>query len=112
MCVITCYFILKLSLLLKSVIQYSYNFQKEEVILKNHHHLIRNLRKERKLSQQFLSEGITTREAVSRFENRGTNITADTLFQFLDKMNVTLEEYHYLLNDFELSQKQEKYREG
>lgn len=74
-------------------------YHKNEGMIKmgEQNELIRKLRKERHLSQAFLAEGITTREAVSKFETRGTEISAQTLFAFLNKMNIEPEEYVFLL---------------
>lgn len=80
--------------------------------MKQQNELISELRKNRKLSQAFLAAGVTTREAVSHFENRGTNISANTLFQFLEKMNIFPEEYYFLLHDDQLAPKQAIAREG
>lgn len=74
--------------------------------------LIKELRIERNITQEVLAQGITTREAVSNFERRGTNITSNTLLTFLDRMNVTLEEYGFLLNNKNLTKKQEMFIEG
>ncbi|WP_125607019.1 helix-turn-helix domain-containing protein [Lapidilactobacillus bayanensis] len=73
---------------------------------------VRELRQNRNLSQNFLAEGICSREALTRFEQRGTRISAETLFQILDKMNITIEEFMFALNDGELSFKQSIFQKG
>lgn len=80
--------------------------------MRKQNEIIKELRTERNISQQSLAMGITTRESVSNFERRGTNITSNTLIEFLDKMNVSLEEYYYLLNDKNLTQKQKTFVDG
>lgn len=76
------------------------------------HILLRKLRTDRKLSQSFLAKGITTREAITRFEHRGSHIASTTLFLFLEKMNISPEEYYFLLNDCKLTEKQQIDLEG
>ncbi len=78
-----------------------------EVIQIEHYQIIKQLREERGLSQSFLAEGLTTREAVSKFERRGTKISAETLFWFLEKMNITLEEYYHICSNGILPKKQQ-----
>lgn len=77
-----------------------------------HYQLIRKLRRDRHLSQSFLAEGYTTRNAVTKFENRGTNISVESLFWFLEKMNVTLEEYYFIFNNGQITDKKQIIIEG
>lgn len=63
-----------------------------------HYELLRQLREERGLSQEELSEGIASRSALSYFENGAKSIKFDVLLQYLERMNVTIEEFSFLLN--------------
>lgn len=74
--------------------------------------LIRQLRQDRHLSQKFLAQGICSREAITKFEQRGTDLSAKNLFLILDKMNITIEEFVFLMQDGELPSKQKIYHEG
>ncbi|WP_125768894.1 Rgg family transcriptional regulator [Lapidilactobacillus wuchangensis] len=74
--------------------------------------LVRELRQNRNLSQKSLAQGICSREALTKFEQRGTNISAKNLFLMLDKMNINLEEFEFLLQDGELPFKQKIYQQG
>lgn len=80
--------------------------------MKKQNVVISQLRRNRRISQASLAAGITSREAVSHFESRGTNISANTLFQFLEKMNIFPEEYYFLLHENNLTPKQGLALEG
>lgn len=67
--------------------------------------LLKQLRKERNLSQRKLAEGISERSTLATFEQKGHRIAFDILKAYLDRMNVTLEEFDYQLNDQALSDK-------
>lgn len=71
-----------------------------------HAFLIRKLRKERGFTQEQLTMGISQRGTLAAFESRGTKISFELLINYLEKMNVTLEEYEFLLNEGSLSPKQ------
>lgn len=72
----------------------------------NHSSLIRKLRKERGLTQEQLTHGISQRGTLAAFESRGTKISFELLVDYLERMNITLEEYQFLLNNNSLSNKQ------
>ena len=71
-----------------------------------HASLIRKLRKERGLTQAQLTEGLSQRGTLAAFESRGTKISFELLVDYLERMNVTLEEYQFLLNNNTLTSKQ------
>jgi Rgg/GadR/MutR family transcriptional activator len=64
-----------------------------------HGQLIRKLRRERNMSQAQLASGISSRTALSSFENSHSSITSDILFKYLERLNVTVQEYYFYLND-------------
>lgn len=61
-----------------------------------HHEVFRKLRKERNLSQNALCEGICSRTTLSSFENTGTNITLNLFQRFLERLNISIEDYFLL----------------
>lgn len=71
----------------------------------NHGELVQKLRRERHLTQAYLAAGISSRTALSSFENGGENVSADTLFAYCERMNITLEEYEFLHDDATISRK-------
>ncbi|MFC6315653.1 Rgg/GadR/MutR family transcriptional regulator [Lapidilactobacillus achengensis] len=73
----------------------------------NHSSLIRQPRIERGLSQERLSIGISKRSTLASFEKQGTRISYAILIQYLERMNITLEEYQFLLDHTKVSEKRE-----
>lgn len=69
--------------------------------------LIKKLRTDRKISQARLAEGISSRTTLSSFENRKTNLSSQTLFDYLDKMNITVHEFSLLLDSEATDQKRQ-----
>ncbi|MCA6742816.1 helix-turn-helix domain-containing protein [Enterococcus durans] len=63
----------------------------------DHSSLIKKLRLERGLSQKKLAQGISQRSTLASFENNATKISYNILIQYLDRMNVTLEEYQFMI---------------
>ncbi|WP_125605101.1 Rgg/GadR/MutR family transcriptional regulator [Lapidilactobacillus bayanensis] len=61
--------------------------------------LLRKLRIERKLTQQQLSTGISTRTTLNSYEHDGSKISFYILSQYLQRMNISFEEFEYMLND-------------
>lgn len=72
-----------------------------------HGELFAKLRSERRISQESLARGISTRSAVAAFEYRHTNLSLNYGIGYLDRMNITLGEYMYLFNEHHLSKKRE-----
>ncbi|MFV0559953.1 MAG: helix-turn-helix domain-containing protein [Enterococcus sp.] len=73
----------------------------------NHSSLIKKLRKERGLSQSQLAKGISQRSTLASFEKSAQKISSTLLIQYLERMNITLEEYQYLLDKENFSEKRE-----
>lgn len=73
--------------------------------------LIKTLRKERQLTQEELAENILTRTTLASIENRNKDISFNVLIQLLDRLNVQMIEFLFLLNEGEHSFKQELYAE-
>ncbi len=55
--------------------------------------VVKALREERGFTIAKLAEGIMSREALNKFELRGTSMSSEKLTQILSKLNVTYEEY-------------------
>lgn len=72
-----------------------------------HGELIKKLRLERNLSQEALSDGITSRNTLSSLENRKSDISFSRLVQYCQRMNITLEEYEFLYNGCKVDVKRE-----
>lgn len=70
-----------------------------------HGALIRQLRTERGLTQSQLVKGISSRGTLASLEKRDTKISFDLLVKYLDRMNITLEEYSFLYIDSLVSHK-------
>lgn len=73
--------------------------------------LIKTLRKERQLTQEELSEGIMTRTTLASIENRNKDISFEVLLQLLDRLNVQMVEFLFLLKEGKHSFKQALYSE-
>ena len=61
--------------------------------------LIKELRKDRQLTQDELAKDITSRTTLSSIENRNQNIPFYLLEKLLDRLNIRLEEFSFLLNE-------------
>ena len=61
--------------------------------------LIKELRKARQLTQDELAKDITSRTTLSSIENRNQNIPFYLLEKLLDRLNIRLEEFSFLLNE-------------
>ncbi|EGP5710372.1 XRE family transcriptional regulator, partial [Enterococcus faecium] len=70
-----------------------------------HGALIKKLRKERGITQSQLSADISSRGTLAALESRGINISFDLLTKYLDRMNITLEEYLFLYEKSHVSDK-------
>ncbi|WP_461218737.1 helix-turn-helix domain-containing protein [Lapidilactobacillus salsurivasis] len=66
--------------------------------------MIRRLRCERGLTQAMLTQGICSRTTLSMFENGGTYLSGEILFQYLDRLNILPNEYVTLLLQEQASQ--------
>ncbi|VDG24966.1 transcriptional activator, Rgg/GadR/MutR family [Lactobacillus plantarum WCFS1] [Lactiplantibacillus mudanjiangensis] len=71
-----------------------------------HGELIRKLRKERGLTQQQLVAGISSRTTLSSLENNRTDITTSILFAYLERLNVSIQEYLFYFNDSTTTEKE------
>lgn len=69
--------------------------------------LIRSLRKDRGLTQAQLAEEICHRSTLNSFENKNSATSFEDLYKYLQRLNVSLEEVKYLLQENKLTTKQE-----
>ncbi|EPD07489.1 transcriptional regulator [Lacticaseibacillus paracasei subsp. paracasei Lpp70] len=82
-------------------------FYLKEMTSLTHGELIKKLRLERNLSQEALSDGITSRNTLSSLEIRKSNSSFQNLFQYCQRTNITLEEYEFLYNGGKVDSKRE-----
>lgn len=74
--------------------------RKKEVFYKmKQRQLFQKLCKERNISQETLVQGISSRSILSSFENRNTLLSSELLSHYLDRLNITPNEFQLLLND-------------
>lgn len=69
--------------------------------------LFKQLRKERHISQRQLVNGISQRSTLSSFETNGSRIAFHLLEQYLERMNVNLDEFQFLLNQSKQTSKKQ-----
>ncbi|MGO4993839.1 helix-turn-helix domain-containing protein [Jeotgalibaca porci] len=72
--------------------------------------VIKRLRKERGLSQEELAKKITTRTTLASIENRNQTVSFHLLIKLLDRLNIRLEEFLFLLNEENYTIKMTLYR--
>lgn len=58
--------------------------------------LLKALRIERGITQNYLSDGISTRNTLGSYETKGKSINYQILRQYLDRLNISIEEFDYL----------------
>lgn len=75
----------------------------------NHGELIKKLRVERKISREELTKNIASINTLQRFENNNAKIDIDTLWIFLDRLNIQIDEYYLEYNYYQFNKK-ETYR--
>lgn len=71
-----------------------------------HGELIKKLRVERNFTQAELAHGISKRTTLTSFENHSDSINVKTLFLYLDRLNITLEEYMFMYSENNINSKQ------
>lgn len=59
--------------------------------------IIRKVRKDKKIKSFYVYEGILSRTASSKFERGKCDTTTAKFFMILERLNITLEEFYYLL---------------
>lgn len=69
--------------------------------------LLKKLCTERNLSQRKLAADISERSTLATFEQKGHRIAFDILYKYLDRLNVTLEEFEYHLTNNQLNEKKQ-----
>lgn len=75
----------------------------------NHGELIKEIRILRKISREELTRNITSISTLQRFENDNAKIDIDTIWAFLDRLNIQIEDYYLEYNHYQLNKK-ETYR--
>lgn len=67
--------------------------------------VMKKLRTEKNLSQEALCQDIYPRSTYASFESNGFSILSDTLFLLLDRLNVSVQEFQYLIQEGPLPKK-------
>lgn len=62
--------------------------------------IIKHLRVSKKLKSSNVYTGILSRPAVSRFEKGLSDTTSEKFFKILDNLNVSLDEFYFIYNDY------------
>jgi len=70
-----------------------------------HGELIKKLRTDRKITRRDLSEGGHSISALQRFENDTARIDIDTIWQYLERMNIQIDDYYLEYYNYQLSKK-------
>ncbi|KAF1296071.1 hypothetical protein BAU15_12390 [Enterococcus sp. JM4C] len=70
-----------------------------------HGKLIKKLRTDRKISRESLAKGIHSVSTLQRFENSSSKVDIDTLWLFLDRMNVRMDEYYAEFHNYQPTKK-------
>lgn len=73
----------------------------------NYGETIKKMRKARGYSQEELVHGITSRTTLSTFENGSSRPTLDSVLDYLDRLNVSVEEFIYLSSKEKFMQKKD-----
>lgn len=71
-----------------------------------HGDLIKKLRKERNMTQMQLAADISSRTTLSSFENNRSRVSSDLLFAYLERMNISIQEYLFYFNNNSSTEKE------
>jgi Rgg/GadR/MutR family transcriptional activator len=63
---------------------------------------LRDIRKSKNLSLKETAQGVMSNAQLSKFERGDSEITISKLFQILDNINVTMEEFNFVSRNYEL----------
>lgn len=64
--------------------------------------VVRYIRLSKKLKSKNVYTNILSRPAVSRFENGLSDTTTEKLFQILTNLNISLDEFYFIYNDYKV----------
>ena len=65
--------------------------------------IIKYIRLSKKLKSKNIYNGILSRPAVSRFERGLSDTTTEKFFNILDNLNISLEEFHFIYNNYKVN---------
>ncbi|EAH3789362.1 XRE family transcriptional regulator [Listeria monocytogenes] len=68
---------------------------------------LKKIRKNKSLSQEYVSAGWVNRTTLSKIETNDTIPSMHTLIGLIGKLDVSLDEFEYIRNDYQLSNKQQ-----
>jgi len=66
--------------------------------------MFKKIRESKKLTQKEVADGICSPKQVSAFEQGDSNISFDKLFKLLHKLNITLQEFEFLLQGYKFDE--------
>lgn len=67
----------------------------------SHGSVFRNIRISKQLSLKDVADGVVSVSLLSKFERGSCDITLSKFYMLLKKINITLEEYSYMVNDYQ-----------
>lgn len=67
----------------------------------SHGSVFRNIRISKQLSLKDVADGVVSLSLLSKFERGECDITLSKFYMLLKKINITLEEYSYMVNDYQ-----------
>lgn len=67
----------------------------------SHGSVFRNIRISKQLSLKEVADGVVSVSLLSKFERGDCDITLAKFYMLLKKLNITLEEYSYMVNDYQ-----------
>lgn len=65
---------------------------------------IRNIRLSKNLKSKNIYDGILSRPAISRFERGLSDTTTEKFFKILNNLNISLEEFHFIYNNYQIEE--------
>ncbi|HCO81532.1 Rgg/GadR/MutR family transcriptional regulator [Bacillus sp. (in: firmicutes)] len=75
-------------------------------MLNNIGQTMRSIRKNKGYTQHYVSSGLLSQSAYSKFELHRIDILASSFMALLEKVDVSLDEFHYIMNDFQYTRRQ------
>ncbi|TYS32982.1 helix-turn-helix domain-containing protein [Bacillus pumilus] len=67
---------------------------------------MRSIRKNKGYTQHYVSSGLLSQSAYSKFELHRIDILASSYMALLEKVDVSLDEFYYIMNDFQYTRRQ------
>lgn len=78
------------------------NIRRRRIIIKTGK-VIKHIRLSKNLKSQNVYDSILSRPAISRFERGLSDTTTEKLFKILNNLNISLDEFHFIYNDYKIN---------